>query len=511
MVTSARPLLSSVVLLLLGCSATPARVVESRGGKPLEAKHVRTEDGRQARQEGAQVGRCETGRSGSEEGPTGATATRTRATTGRRTESTDSLCLLRLEPTTHKRFDIADPSTQARVINEIWNTGARLEQVLVPYRFLLARGDPGRLGNIVGVKYVEVDKRGALATPTEVAASRELDASKSAESPGKAADLPNDPLAYEQWSLTAVGVDRFWGGPDNWPTRARTAALVAVLDSGVLRDHDDFDKESIEFSQLSRNFDDPTHEIDRDDLAHGTRVASILCAEGNNERGIAGFIWSGVVVDFKVLADRETRPVYPLVGAMFAAVEAGASVINLSVTVSLDHESRSLTEAVDYAFENGVFIVCAAGNGARNLDRTSDKVRIYPGDLHRDNVIVVAAVDRSMVGLWTSSVGGAGSNYGKETVTLAAPGVDIVCADSRNQSAYGKYSGTSYAVPQVVGALALKWSSLQAGRIKAKASGEPRKAALVEVRNSFLENNTRPVKELAEFVNGGRVLFLKAP
>ncbi|MCS7020370.1 MAG: S8 family serine peptidase [Gemmataceae bacterium] len=107
-----------------------------------------------------------------------------------------------------------------------------------------------------------------------------------------------------------------------------------------------------------------------------------------------------------------------------------------------------MAAAIGRARDAGHIIVAAAGNSAQNLDSSPQYPASYSTSYN--NVITVASVN-------SSDQLASSSNYGANTVTLAAPGVSILSTVPNNGYAY--YSGTSMAAPHVTGALALYWAS----------------------------------------------------
>src|SRR5262249_41037825 len=125
------------------------------------------------------------------------------------------------------------------------------------------------------------------------------------------------------------------------------------------------------------------------------------------------------------------------------AVSKGAKITNNSWTGQGDQ--GSLEQGISEARAAGTIVVAAAGNEGSNNDVTP----VYPAGYTLDNVVSVAATDRN-------DNLASFSNYGPHTVTLGAPGVEILSTIPGNK--YGFNSGTSMATPHVTGVLALVWS-----------------------------------------------------
>jgi subtilisin family serine protease/subtilisin-like proprotein convertase family protein len=183
-----------------------------------------------------------------------------------------------------------------------------------------------------------------------------------------------------------------------------------------------------------------------DDNGHGTHVAGTIGAVGNNGVGVTGINWSISLMALKFLNSSGSGLVSRAVMAIDYAINKGVKITNHSwggATYSL-----SLAAAIGRARDAGHIIVAAAGNSAQNLDSSPQ----YPASFSTqyDNVIAVASVN-------SSDQLASSSNYGKNTVTLAAPGVSILSTVPNNGYAY--YSGTSMATPHVTGAIALYWAS----------------------------------------------------
>lgn len=191
-------------------------------------------------------------------------------------------------------------------------------------------------------------------------------------------------------------------------------------------------------SQYDKNLTNPE---DNDD--HGTHVAGIIGATADNSLGVAG-IASNVnvkLMSLKINGGRDAR------GSISGAIEAikyatsmGADVCNMSWGTT--QYSAALEQVM---LESDMLFVAASGNTGTN----NDNVPVYPACLNLDNLISVTFIDAEgkLSGL---------SNYGVDTVDLAAPGVDIY---STIVGSYAAMSGTSMAAPQVTGIAALLYSS----------------------------------------------------
>lgn len=293
-----------------------------------------------------------------------------------------------------------------------------------------------------------------------------------------AATTPNDPefLDGTLWGLNTIDA------PDGWD--AQTSAgniVVAVLDTGVRYTHQDL------ASNLWVNPLDQSHGLNvlagtndpSDDSGHGTMVAGILGAVGNNGIGVVGVAWRVQIMACKCFDKFGVGDISSCITCMDYALTNHARLINASwgfPTNSLAFENElSLLRAA------GVILVAAAGNNAANIDQTPS----YPSSYGFDNVVSVAYTTRG-------DLLGADSNYGPRSVHLAAPGENIYSTFAATDSYYYTLSGSSFSAPYVTGTLAL---------ILAKYPGEPCQASIAR-----LLNGTDPLPALAgKCVTGGRL------
>jgi PKD repeat protein len=239
-----------------------------------------------------------------------------------------------------------------------------------------------------------------------------------------AAAVPiTDPLSVsDSWPLA----NPFF--PDAWSlTTGSSSVVVAVVDTGVQIAHPDLGA-FVPGWDFVNNDSDPA-----DDQGHGTAVAGIIAAQGNNDIGIAGTCWKCRIMPVKVLDSSGSGSDVNVAKGIVWAVDHGADVINMSLGGT--DTSQTLADAVSYAERLGVVVVAAAGNdGGTALATTPNYPAAYSG------VISVAADDE------TNALYG-WSNHGS-WVAVGAPG----CTYSTTlNGSYAGFCGTSAASPFAAG------------------------------------------------------------
>ena len=295
--------------------------------------------------------------------------------------------------------------------------------------------------------------------------------------------IPNDPTFGELWALHNQGqtVNAFPGTPDadiNAPeawdlTQGSSSVVVGVVDTGVDYNHSDL------APNLWTNPDDPPGNGDEDangvaddehgydfldgdpdpmdTVGHGSHVAGIIAARGNNGTGVTGVSWRSKIAPLRV-CDAVGCDDAALADAFAYAGQMGFRIVNASISGSNDPTTPgtiySQTVAAAIAASPNTLFVVAAGNGGG--DEVGDDVETspeYPCSYTAANLVCVAATD-SNDGLATFS------NRGATSVDLAAPGQYVLSTWKRNagQDQYAYQSGTSQAAPQVAGAGALDLS-----------------------------------------------------
>nr|AFI78505.1 serine proteinase precursor protein [uncultured bacterium ws156A7] len=179
-----------------------------------------------------------------------------------------------------------------------------------------------------------------------------------------------------------------------------------------------------------------------DTNSHGTMVAGLLGAVGDNGVGIAGVTWGVQMMPLKFKYDNPTWTVDAAVGAIDYAVDKGAPISSNSWGDTTGEYIQEIYDAIDRARLAGHLFVASAGNSARDTD-TSPR---YPANYDLDNIISVAAINHE-------NELASFSNWGATGVDLAAPSPSVLTTYPGNQ--YGNGSGTSAATPHVAGVAAL--------------------------------------------------------
>jgi hypothetical protein len=259
--------------------------------------------------------------------------------------------------------------------------------------------------------------------------------------------IPNDGLFFRQWGLHNTGQAPHYGTPDAdidapeaWMlhTGDLGSVIVAIVDTGV-DPHNELIGRIIEGTNTTSQPFDGT----QDDCGHGTHVAGIVAAAGNNANGIAGVTWGAYIMPIRVFDYCSGYETDAAEGIIWAA-DHGADIINVSLQFPTG--GTTFENAVDYAYESGVLVISAAGNNNFcGLDG-----RVCAPARFANCMAISGTNDRDE--LATSYNAGWNSNYGPE-IDVCAPGDDIYSLVSI--AGYSDMSGTSMASPMVAGLAAL--------------------------------------------------------
>ncbi|MDW3649718.1 MAG: S8 family serine peptidase [Bacteroidia bacterium] len=307
-----------------------------------------------------------------------------------------------------------------------------------------------------------------------------------------ATGLPNDPLLDDQWFHDNKGqsggtVDIDIESERAWELETGDgSAIIGVLDSGIDWNHPDL-KDNI-WQNLAEDFDndgsvlewngsrwifDPDDEngidddgngyvddfigwdfvngdndpMDDHESGHGTHVAGLIAARGDNGIGVSGVAWNARLMGLKILNETGGGYASDAIAALDYAFNMGAQLSNNSWGGGL--ASQLLDAKITEAGQAGHTFVAAAGN---NFGNNNDAAPLYPASYPHENIISVAASDHH-------DEPASFSNIGANSVDLFAPGVGML--STLPNDSYGYYSGTSMAAPVVTGALALLISQQQ--------------------------------------------------
>jgi subtilisin family serine protease/uncharacterized protein (DUF2141 family) len=290
--------------------------------------------------------------------------------------------------------------------------------------------------------------------------------------------IPNDSRFSSLWNLHNTGqtggtADVDIDAPEAWDiTTGNSNVIIGVIDTGIAYDHSDLaanmwtnageipndgidnDGNGLVDDVFGYDFhDDDSNPIDPD--GHGTHIAGIIGAVGNNNSGVTGVMQRVKLMALKAGGEDNNLPDNAIFEALEYAIQKRIRVINASFTRP-GRCSKAEYDELSRANDNGVMVLAAAGNNNTSNDNTLQFPAGYSVDTSPDcgpalpNVISVAAIDENgdKAGF---------SNFGATSVQIAAPGFGINSteATSNTRNDYQIRSGTSMATPHVTGVVGL--------------------------------------------------------
>jgi alpha-tubulin suppressor-like RCC1 family protein/subtilisin family serine protease len=291
--------------------------------------------------------------------------------------------------------------------------------------------------------------------------------------------VPNDSKFGQLWSLnntrqTGGKVDADIDAPEAWDFSTGSHAVkVAVIDTGIDYTHPDLsaniwtnpgeiaqngiDDDNNGFIDDTRGWNFVSRSNDpRDDNVHGTQMAGVVGAVGNNAYLMAGICWQVSLVPIKFL-DGEG------LGVTSDAAAAISYASKMGVDISLcpwgsTSFSQVVRDAIAEADMKGILFITAAGNGGVDSQGdNNDLTPFYPAGYDLENIISVGSSTHFDKPSFAS-------NYGLESVDVYAPGetirttypmVSTEFMDGRMPTEFGVSSGTSFAASHVAGVCAL--------------------------------------------------------
>jgi subtilisin family serine protease len=320
------------------------------------------------------------------------------------------------------------------------------------------------------------------------------------------ARIPNDPRYSDQFHHPIIN------SPSAWDVTTGSASVViAVIDSGVDTDHPDLDGriwvnpaetpyngkdddgngyvDDWRGWDFYNNNNDPNPEPDGIDnnhdgtpdeqVSHGTLVAGLAAAIGNNSFGTVGVAWTATIMPLQIFPDDGTTYVSTVIEAIDYAVNMGADIINLSIGAPYE---ESFSPAINRAYEAGICVISAGGNNGKELTDskstwTSPVCNDGPNVFVDNYVLGVGGLDRNSVLAWYSNFDTSSANF----IDVCAPGTALFGPTYYDPSipGFGSYfgtnTGTSFSAPLVTGLAAL---------VLAKNPGFSPAQVYAEIRNN---------------------------
>jgi subtilisin family serine protease len=259
---------------------------------------------------------------------------------------------------------------------------------------------------------------------------------------------PNDRFYSRQGRLGEIKPERAWK-----LTRGSPDVLIAVSDTGVDLEHPDLvnriwknpreisgngiDDDGNGFIDDVQGWDfHGDTAVPDDGNGHGTHVAGIIGAEGDNRIGITGVNWDVRILPVKFLGADGSGTLEGGIASMLYAHRMGARVINASWGTRT--RSQAMNDAIEYIFQHDGLVVAAAGNRSADTDSWQNSPSA------ESSLGVISVASSSQPGVLSLF-----SNTGQLTVDLAAPGERVFSTFYRD--GYESLSGTSMAAPMVSG------------------------------------------------------------
>mgnify|MGYP001548597146 FL=1 len=326
---------------------------------------------------------------------------------------------------------------------------------------------------------------------------------------------PDDTYYNEQWGLTAIEVEAVWNTAKGGQTANGKPLVIAVIDFGFDASHPDLitnlwiNKGEIPGDGLDNDENGYVDDINgwnfitnsaiENKGAHGTSVAGIIGAAGNNGMGVSGINWTCELMLLSVQSGADIIEAYEYVlyqRTLYNQTqgEEGALIVVTNASFGINgvfcEEVPVWAGQYDLLGAQGVLTACATANNGNDVESFGDMPTTCPSDY----IITTLNMDQSGEKVSNSA-------YGMISVDLGSPGEDSYSTKPRGE--YGIFSGTSAAAPHLAGTIALLYA-LPCLEIEDKLISSPSEAALL-VREAII-NGVTPMTSLEEYTATGGML-----
>lgn len=347
-------------------------------------------------------------------------------------------------------------------------------------------------------------------------------------------NLPNDPQFNNQWQLNNTGQSGGLPGADigalaAWDittgglTPAGDTIVVAVIDGGIAANHPDLaqnlwynwadipndgiDNDNNGYIDDRRGWNVWTHhdDIEGNATSHGTPVSAIIGARGNNNNGVTGINWKVKLMfvagggteaaileayDYVIQTRQRYNETNGQQGAFVVAVNC-----SWGANYGMPEDAPLWCAAFDSMGQAGILSIAATANIPVDVDVSGDLPTTCPSDY----LLAVTSLDRY-------NNKGSLAAWGAQHIDLGAPGQEVYTAASGN--GYGVFYGTSFAAPQVSGAVGMMYAAPCPNLISLAKSNPA--AAAIWVKNLILENVTPLASLEGSTVTGGGLQLYQA-
>ncbi len=275
--------------------------------------------------------------------------------------------------------------------------------------------------------------------------------------------VPNDPRFDDQWNLkNNVTPNADIDAEAAWDiTTGSNQVVIAIVDSGVASGHEDIaDNMWVNPFDPVNGIDDDhngviddTHGVCINESAitsdteptddHGTFVAGIVAATGNNGIGISGISWTSKIMALKLTNNYDSEMILAF-NYIIDMKKNGVNIPSLNMSIGGPGDNPIVRDKIQELGDNGVIFVTSAGND--NQDNDSFALKEFPASLDLPCIISVGASDKT-------DTYASFSHWGEHSVDLSAPGVDVLSVNYAGGYKLG--DGTSFSAPHVAGVTAL--------------------------------------------------------